>query len=310
MYWLYTPYKVSRRERFWAMIDGISGFFGTNLAAPPQFEHVGWNSKYKELFSPIVYFGFIFADEKDDNDYYWAALFRNNGRGFPRYTPFYSLPFSKAQLAMNRHFTGNGAPLNTISKIRGWKMFAPFPVTVFSKWTPRIIYDKLFLSHTIKFTFPGDHQQTSAFLAGSHCLHICGHLHQEAICPDNPMPVMETLQECRNQLGYCRLCPTDYEITVRSSKNWIRRTTHVNITSFMQVGSCRSTQDWNWVLCSTGWRQLRTSGLATREARGIPSGEIRDTWNRDQEKEPPSLGQRITIWSRELVAHLEGVANL
>jgi hypothetical protein len=105
--------------------------------------------------------GRIFNDEKyHDNCYFWAALFRSNGWGFPWYSSFSSLPFYKAHLVMNRHFTGYGTPLDTISRIQVWKHYIPSSsrmVWMYGIWAPRIINNKLFLSKRLKFKIDGDY---------------------------------------------------------------------------------------------------------------------------------------------------------
>jgi hypothetical protein len=211
---------------------------------------------------------------------------------------------------MNRHFMGCGATLDAVSGLKVWRDWIPSSermVHVYSKWTPLIINDKLHLSNRRSFKWIGDFQQTSYFLDQSANINICGHLHSLAWSRENPKPAnLHVLRECVNQLGHCKLCPTDYEITVHSKENWLfGQTTHVTLTSFMQIGSCRSLDDWNWVLCSTGWKQLRASGIATRETRGIPPGEIRDTWYRNQRTE--ISGQCLKRWLRDTVAYIDGI---
>jgi hypothetical protein len=99
---------------------------------------------------------------------HWAGLFVNNGRGFPwDNLRGYKLPFYKAQLVMNQHFNGCGAPLNTISYITTWSSFR-LPslggIKMHAVWTPRIINDRLYLHRRLAFNMAADHHQISTFL--------------------------------------------------------------------------------------------------------------------------------------------------
>ena len=149
---------------------------------------------------------------------YWAGLFVLNGRGFPWDNLMdYKLPFYRAQLVMNQHFNGCGAPLDTISHIRTWWSFnhntlpSRAGIKMRAIWTPRIINDRLYLYRRLAFNMAADHHQTSAFLHRRRYLEICCHMHPATWCAGNPRPAsLDLFREDTNQLGHCKFCPTDY----------------------------------------------------------------------------------------------------
>jgi len=139
--------------------------------------------------------------------------------GFKSASRFTSIPFFKAQLIMNRHFSRVGCSLTTLdfAGYGSWKHNNQYLVKASVTCTPRILSQKLLISLRYSIRCSGNLQQTSAAILARRRFAICRHLNPESQSAQNPLPDhLLQLKDCNKQLGHCRFCPTDYELTVKS----------------------------------------------------------------------------------------------
>jgi hypothetical protein len=214
----------------------------------------------------------------DSDCYALSSLYLPIVVGIKSVSRFTRIPFFKAQLVMDRHFSGVGNPLLTLdfAGYGTWRQSNGYFVIASFTCTPRIQSNNLLISLRYKISFFGNLQDTSEALFADRRFAICRHLNPESLSAQNPAPEhLLSLNSCHKQLGHCRFCPTDYELTVKSVAN---RRTKVEITTYTQLGSCRSLQDWNWKLCTFSPGRLIEDQALLRRRLAIFPGSIRLQW--------------------------------
>ncbi|KAL2169018.1 hypothetical protein VTG60DRAFT_6517 [Thermothelomyces hinnuleus] len=200
--------------------------------------------------------------------------------------------YRHVRLVMNRHFLGppNGLPLdkfevkNTSYCRLRWR----------EKWSARILKDELFLSGTRTLSWiHGTDQELRDKL--DNCLYsICSHVYTDkfarltvsALHTDSPSAGL--IVPCRDAIGSCNQCLTDFDATVERRSIEIKdgkrkRVTgywFITITSFHQLGSGRSPFDHKWQAFAGHrlWAFWRPSRDMTR----YPQGAVREAWKESE----------------------------
>ncbi|PON26709.1 hypothetical protein TGAM01_v204210 [Trichoderma gamsii] len=102
-------------------------------------------------------------------------------------------------------------------------------------------------------------------------------------------------EECRDVLGFCTVCLTDYVTTIERAK--VREITRsetskyrvsvglpldgwsITITAYHQLGRCRDPEDWKWVtLLESPLDRILSKSPAKRNLAIYPPGIIREKW--------------------------------
>lgn len=245
----------------------------------------------------------------------------------------YQIPFHLARVVMNRHRFGapRGLPLscleadittNTCQDHLIWK----------EKWKARIIEDELFLcaTHVLRQADQGISAEVLRdTLHQSKCYAVCEHLYTwkriglgefDVVAPlderhGGPITEKNVFVPCRDVQRSCEVCLTDYTTTIEwkqeagagliqpgnsttpSPGGWI-----VTITTYHQLGHCRSAYDWKWQTATSGsaWNLAVKNGFSQQYGQVLalnPFGSVRTIWNQAAEGEGAS---RATLNTPEI----------
>lgn len=206
----------------------------------------------------------------------------------------YRLGYHHARLVMNRHLHGApcGLPLQNLDA-------ASIPGLIVPQWrqtwSARVIENELFLCaiHTINSSGMSDRTLRSIIDRG-YTYFICRHVdpsHQVAALKRATASSGETeelFSECRNTLGWCKICLTDYCTTIEQKRPrkkvwpgiWTQHQSAssgwtITIVAYHQLGPCRSPFDWKWGAI-TG--SIRTKLGNWRIDHPYPPGSVREKW--------------------------------
>lgn len=186
----------------------------------------------------------------------------------------YDFDYSTARLIMNRHFYGpsHGPRLDDVVQDSRVSQSVGFPgITLRTTWRPRIIENELFLRGTITAFSKWENTTELRRFADDEMWHIlCSHI------PDADFPELRRNRECGAlfslAVGPVRSCPecfTDFQVdmTLDRRRGWV-----IQITRWIQLGSCRSPEDSKWSTL-VGYAPPSEHRILT-----CPAGIIRYRW--------------------------------
>ncbi|KAH9888244.1 hypothetical protein F4778DRAFT_413948 [Xylariomycetidae sp. FL2044] len=205
-------------------------------------------------------------------------------------SPDFLIAFPHAHLAMNAHFfgPGRGIPLERFNQER---VVSNGGASWTQRWTAKVVDDELLLccTHTLAQGCRTGQLFRDAMTAGSY--EICHHLgvHQRAQLqlrypriahPDVAHPIVVPGDQVQSAHGSCDVCLTDYETVVewRGGKQYgVRGGWCLIVTSYHQLGSCRSSYDAKWQAFAVD----RVRGRAAPRNQALhPDGAVRDRWGK------------------------------
>jgi hypothetical protein len=95
---------------------------------------------------------------------------------------------------------------------------------------------------------------------------------------------------CRKSLGSCSVCLTDYDINITWNDG--KSAFIITISTYHDLGQCRSPYDWSWRALTTRNR-IGTSRRAHEQDCGV--GVVRDRWNKVDRGNDRGLGQWVDM---------------
>ena len=216
---------------------------------------------------------------------------------FRRWDWDYELTYNLARLVMTRHRYGEpfGLPLDVLNATS-----FIYRSRWVQSWSAKIIDNELFLSatHTTDSHDVGPRGLRSRIDRRYDGYEICPHVSSDLVdggiaALRKPTNSMEQFSECRDVVGWCRWCLTDYSTTIermaasrgvvqnpwdRFRRNLSAEWT-ITIVTYHQFGRCRdpwASWKWNAIVgrtCSEGWGSSRMAmGYQLRP------GSVRNKW--------------------------------
>ncbi|KAI1335989.1 hypothetical protein F5Y15DRAFT_396411 [Xylariaceae sp. FL0016] len=201
----------------------------------------------------------------------------------------FHIEYHHARLAMNAQLFGadRGLPLERFNQQRSvYNGNASWT----QHWTAKVVDDELLLCcvHTLAQGCKTGQVFRDAMKTGSY--EICHHLgvHQGAQMqlkypriahPDITYPIIVSKNQAQRAHGSCDVCLTDYKTVVewRGSEYGIRGGWSLIVTSYHQLGGCRSSYDPTW----QAFAVERVRGRASPRNQALhPNGVVRGRWER------------------------------
>lgn len=206
----------------------------------------------------------------------------------------YQLAFHHVQLVMNRHFFGarHGLPLSRL-EVRASSTSSSGSIKTQS-WRSQIIAGELFLSAIYVLSHKRNAVHQTWYDAALGRIDICPHTRtrshwtdirnmpaleyreENPFEPDNVLRLTDGVIEEHEASQSCSYCLTDIDIACESKSLEARV---ISITTYHQLGSCRSPGDWKWQVFTTPARECRKDGLPKRVSQGHRHGEVRRAWS-------------------------------
>ncbi|KAJ3546085.1 hypothetical protein NM208_g2181 [Fusarium decemcellulare] len=194
------------------------------------------------------------------------------------------IPFPYAHLIINRHLYGplHGLPVSKVEQnacTTRLENGGRLRKTV----QGRIINDELFLKKSLEIWHVGGEDLQLREIISRQYFNVCKHAwigpnsFDFYAIPEVSRP-LEWFRACKDALGSCYDCLTDYSLSIAwgeaegQQKGWL-----VSITSYHQLGSCRSPHDWKWSMASdesTPWHKPRC------QRTGHEPGVVRQRWQK------------------------------
>ncbi|KAF1950756.1 hypothetical protein CC80DRAFT_554111 [Byssothecium circinans] len=195
------------------------------------------------------------------------------------------IPYHHARLVMNRHFYGpsHGLPPHKLEKRICFTSSGG--VTDSESLRARIVDDKLLVLLVRTLYHSRGDSKTLRGYVDSRGNSACKHLTLRKGCPDfAPLQLPELAKDkttpdhfapCDQSFGSCTFCLTDYciDISWRGKKKGYA----IKVSSYHQLGDCRSPFDWSWRTIST---RLTNEEPRTAYPVEYRPGSVRDRWNR------------------------------
>ncbi|KAL2189262.1 hypothetical protein L209DRAFT_271446 [Thermothelomyces heterothallicus CBS 203.75] len=203
----------------------------------------------------------------------------------------FAVLYRHVRLVMNRHFLGppNGLPLDKFevrdsSSCGRWR----------ERWSAKILKDELFLSGTRTLSWLHGTDQALRDNLDNCMYSICTHVHTDksamltvsALHTDSPSTGL--IVPCRDAIGSCNQCLTDYDTTVErrsteikyGERKLVTEYWFITITSYHQLGNGRAPFDLKWQAFEGrgSWVSWRPS----RDMTQYPQGAVREAWKESE----------------------------
>ncbi|KAI1485428.1 hypothetical protein F5X96DRAFT_660045 [Biscogniauxia mediterranea] len=190
----------------------------------------------------------------------------------------FMLCYYRARLVTNYQLLGpqHGIPPSSLSYVTPTFVIMPYLEHVCRKeaWAAKLIGDELFLSATHKLFYDQVHAKALQSYLTSKSFYICKHMSVGLYYRkgDNiNLPAIDRNSATDSNYystGSCRFCSTDWDAAIE----WIgaRHGWMVTITTYHDLGSCRSPFDRKWQAMARSHRRF-----AYRDA---PSGIVKHKW--------------------------------
>ncbi|KAL6884287.1 hypothetical protein HDV57DRAFT_452087 [Trichoderma longibrachiatum] len=207
----------------------------------------------------------------------------------PAGNPF-TLSYTHARLAMNRHFygPGHGIPLANLCVEQTERRDV---MAIRCSTSAKIMDDELFLRRTYVLTVADADVAEFRSRTGAHDLRLCEHTSLFAAASPFRHFIPE-LQEkpaaggddglvpCREAPGSCGLCLMDYDITIEHCADAAYR---IVIRATHQLGSCRSPRDWKWARFTECYRMhVFYPSRPNRRGSVYGPGDVQKRWADDE----------------------------
>ncbi|OIW31177.1 hypothetical protein CONLIGDRAFT_700894 [Coniochaeta ligniaria NRRL 30616] len=245
--------------------------------------------RLSDIQSPLL------SDTKHRQQRFWPGT-----AGYRMY-----VSFAHARLVMNRHLYGapKGLPLGNLDVESTWAWSTVDCPMWQQRLSARIFGDELFLrvAHTIEGTDTTLRKALDEAMLYRVCTDVVGYdygLRRVLALAGEPEDDGEMQQEegkkkagarsslrtCRDELGSCTICLTDYTTAIERSEIRIGPVVdgwRVTITAYHGVGGCRDVEDWRWVAlvgANTGYGIDFSAALDGRDTAAFPPGWVMQKW--------------------------------